>query len=51
MDYIAVIADAVVNFIKNFDVNSVVKAFTSVDWNGVKDTVIAAIEKIIAAIG
>lgn len=50
MDYIAVIAEAFVTFIKNFDFISVAKAFTEVDWSSVKDTIASVVEFVINAV-
>ncbi len=51
MDYIAVIAEAAVAFVKNFDVNAIVEAFAGFDWNGVRDAIISAVESIVSKIG
>ncbi len=49
MDYVTIIVDAIVAFVKEFDINAVVKAFGNIDWNGVKDAVVSvfdAMEKL-----
>ena len=49
MDYVTIIVDAIVAFVKEFDINAVVKAFGDIDWNGVKDAVVsvfASLEKL-----
>ncbi|MBQ8026764.1 MAG: hypothetical protein IJ261_01450 [Clostridia bacterium] len=51
MDYIAIIVDAVVTFVKNFDINSIVAAYGDIDWNGIKDAVISVVESLVSAIG
>ncbi len=49
MDYVTIIVDAIVAFVKEFDINAVVTAFGKIDWNGVKDAVVSvfdALEKL-----
>lgn len=50
MDYITIIVDAIVAFVKNFSINDVVSAWAGIDWNGVKEaglTIVEALQKVI----
>ncbi len=44
MDYVSIIVDAIVAFVKNFNINEVVTAFSKIDWNGVKGALVSVVE-------
>ncbi len=46
MDYVTIIVDAIVAFVKNFSINEVVSAYGKIDWNGVKDAIVNVVEAI-----
>ncbi len=46
MDYVTIVIDAIVAFAKNFDINAVVSAFGGINWNGVKEAVVAVVEAV-----
>ena len=51
MDYITIIVDAIVAFVKNFSINDVVSAYGNIDWNGVKDAIVSVVEALQKVIG
>ncbi len=51
MEYITIIVDAIVAFVKNFSINDVVSAFGKINWNGVKDAIVAIVEAIQKVVG
>ena len=44
MDYVTIIVDAIVAFVKEFNINEVVTAFSKIDWNGVKDALVSVVD-------
>lgn len=50
MDYLKIVGDAIIAFLKNFSINAIAEAYGKIDWNGIKDACIAifgAIGKVI----
>lgn len=50
MDYLKIVGDAIIAFLKNFSINAIAEAYGKIDFNGIKDALIAifgAIGKVI----
>ncbi len=46
MDYISIIVDAVLSFVKVFDINSVAGAYAGINWNGIKEAAVSIFEAL-----